>query len=66
MIVTVTDIRRAGHCVPGIWRWFNAQGLDFRDFLTNGIDAEILAATKDGFADDVLKKIVYGQERRNS
>lgn len=39
-----------GFCVPLSRTWFKRQGLDFRDFIRNGIDAEILLATGDGMA----------------
>jgi hypothetical protein len=46
--VTVTELRRAGHCASGIRRWFEAHDLDFRDFLKNGIEEETLRQTGDG------------------
>jgi hypothetical protein len=56
-IVTVTDLRRAGHCARGIKNWFEVQGLDFKDFLKNGIPAEKLYATGDGQVLAALKQI---------
>lgn len=55
--ITITDLRRAGHCASGIRRWFEAQGLDFRDFLKNGIDEETLRATGDGQVLNALDSI---------
>lgn len=55
--ITVTDLRRAGHCASGIKRWFDTQGIDFRAFLKDGIDDETLRATGDGQVLNALKQI---------
>lgn len=54
MKLTIDDARAAGHCVTGIRDWFKAHDLDFRDFLTNGIDSEKIEALNDGFAAQVI------------
>lgn len=59
--ITITDIRRTGHCVRGIKRWFDGHGLDFKAFLANGIDAEVLLATGDALA---LQVVAAVRERR--
>lgn len=46
-VITITDVRRAGHCVSGARRWFEAHGLDFKDFLANGVPSSVMAATND-------------------
>lgn len=46
MIVTIADFRRAGIC-PRARLWFERHGLDWRDFVRNGIDIEDLRATGD-------------------
>lgn len=56
VIVTITDIRLAGHCVSGTREWFNAYDLDFRDFIRNGMDSDILLATGDGLAQQVIER----------
>lgn len=56
MLITITDIRLAGHCVAGSRDWFAAYGLDFRDFIRNGIDAEVLLATGDALAEQVIER----------
>lgn len=43
-------------CVPGARIWFKEHDLDFRDFLRNGIDEEILLATGDAFALAVVEQ----------
>lgn len=56
MVITISDIRAAGHCPSGIKRWFDAQGLDFRDFLKNGIPAKDFLASGDGQAEQVVRR----------
>lgn len=56
MIITIDDIIKAGICASGARRWFNAHGLDFRDFMRNGIDAELLLATGDAYARQVVDR----------
>lgn len=56
LIITMTDIRRAGHCARGTKAWFDQHDLDFRDFLANGITAADLAATGDGIALQVIER----------
>lgn len=57
MRVTISDVRQTGHCVLGIRQWFDRHGLDFADFMRNGIDAETLLATKDGLARRVVSLV---------
>lgn len=52
--ITISDIRKAGHCAAGARRWFNAHGLDFRRVLNEGVEAETLLATGDQLALDVV------------
>lgn len=61
-IITIDDIRKAGHCAAGAKTWFAAHGLDFRDFLTSGIPASTLLATGDGLAEQVVSRTMV---RRN-
>lgn len=49
-IVTMRDIRAAKMCSRGTRAFFERHGLDFNDFLTNGIPAEKLEATGDAMA----------------
>jgi arsenate reductase-like glutaredoxin family protein len=53
-IVTIQDIRDAGYCPSGARRWFEAHGLDFRDFMANGISEETFLATGDAMATRVV------------
>ena len=60
--ITIKDIRLAGHCVKGAKRWFADHGLDFRDFLKNGIDEETFLNTNDGHA----RQVVDAKRRREN
>ncbi|MCV2877618.1 hypothetical protein OE699_02030 [Sedimentimonas flavescens] len=46
MKITVDDFRRVGIC-PAARNWFARHGLDWRDFLRNGVELERLRATGD-------------------
>ena len=57
MIVTTRHLftvpgysKRPGFCRDGARRWARAHGIDWRDFVRNGIAAERLEATGDAFA----------------
>ena len=54
MTVTYDDIAKAGYCASGARRWFEAHNLDFKDFIANGIEAEVLLATGDAMAERVV------------
>ncbi len=45
-LVTIDDVRRF-YCASGVRRWFDRNGLDFKDFLENGIDVEKIRAVGD-------------------
>lgn len=42
--------KRRGFCRGGARNWFRMHGLDWADFVSNGIAAERLIATGDGMA----------------
>lgn len=55
IVVTVNDLRAAGHCVgAGTRFWFAGYGLDFRDFVKRGLPADAWLATGDGQAEGVF------------
>ena len=56
MKITITDVREAGHCVAGARDWFKANNLDFRDFIQNGIDVEVLYEMDDAIANQVIQR----------
>ncbi len=53
MTITIDDVRRH-FCTRGAKAWFERHGLDFRDFLANGVDAEVLLAVGDARARQVV------------
>lgn len=64
MHLTITDVRAAGHCVKGARPWFAAYGLDFRDFVKNGIESDRLAALDDAILNQVIARKI-ARERRD-
>lgn len=60
--IVYDDIAKAGYCASGARRWFEAHGLDFKDFIENGIDADVLLATGDAMAERV---VALKRERTN-
>ncbi len=38
MIVTIDHARAAGFCAIAVRRWCEAHGIDFKEFLVNGLD----------------------------
>lgn len=60
-IVTISDVRKSGHCASGAREFFEAQGLDFRAFLRDGVKASTLLETGDARALQVVNRT---RERR--
>lgn len=70
LIVTMQDVRtipgltrRGGLCAPNSRAWARRNGLDFRAFVREGVDAEVLLATGDGFA---IKLVEWARQRREA
>lgn len=61
MIVTMRDVRAARMCSSGARKFFIRHGLDWQDFLKNGIESGALVATGDAMA---LKVVEVARERR--
>lgn len=56
MLITSKHIRAADMClIPGARDFFRRHGLDYRDFLKNGIDADVIVATGDAMAMQVVE-----------
>jgi len=55
LIVTMKDIRAANMCSNGPRQFFKRHGLDWSDFLSNGIPASKLLATGDAMARQVVE-----------
>lgn len=58
LTITINDVRKAGHCVSGAREWFRLKGLDFRDFLKNGMPAADFVATEDPYAIEIVRKML--------
>jgi hypothetical protein len=56
LVITITDVSRAGFCPRGAKRWFEAHDLDFRAFLKDGISAADVIGIGDAFAERVIAK----------
>lgn len=46
-IITMEDLRKNAMCASGVRRWFIDHGLDFKDFLVNGMLASKFVDTGD-------------------
>lgn len=56
--VRIEDCRAIRYCVPGVKRWCGNNGLDFREFVRNGVDADQLPH------DDAMIDALIEQARR--
>lgn len=56
LLITVDDVRYAGHCVPGLKSWFSQHGLDLRDFIQNGVRESVLREKGDALSDRVIER----------
>jgi len=61
-IVTMRDVRAARMCSRGARAFFIRYGLDWDDFLKNGINSEKLEATGDAMAKRVVE-VARGREQ---
>lgn len=61
MKIYMSDIRNAKMCARGTRAFFMLHGLDFQDFLKNGIDVEIILSTQDAMAIQVVE-LKYGRK----
>lgn len=50
VIVTTEDLKAVRYCAGGTRRWFIVHGLNWSDFVFNGLDEEAFLATKDALA----------------
>ena len=63
MIVTIDDMRPAGVCKRARF-WFDANGLDWRDFVRNGIESDRLLAVGTN-QEKILRVIEAARIRHN-
>jgi len=47
--ITIADLRACGIC-PDARKWCDKHGIDWRDFVTNGVDVETLRSTGDNLS----------------
>jgi len=65
VIVLHRHCRELGYCNRGLREWFAREGLNWPDFVNNGIDAEILRATNNAMADKAIahaERVSNGQQ----
>lgn len=63
--VTVTDLRAARYCFRGVRPWFVRHGLSWSEFVTEGLEAEVLLATGDALVRPVIQA-AEERERREA
>lgn len=54
--ITINDIRKAGFCASGARGTIEHYGVDFRDFMKNGMDQDEFLAIGEGFARIVVER----------
>lgn len=62
LVVTVRDVRAARMCIRGSRQFFIRHGLDWDDFLKNGIPGRVLADTGDAMALKVVEVARNGRQ----
>ena len=63
MKIYMLDLRKTGMCARGSRAFFSAQGWDWKDFLENGIDIEIVEQANDEMANQVVEYVKNGREQ---
>lgn len=63
LIVTHADMRSIGYCNRGAREWFARHSLDWSHFIDEGLPADVLLATGDSMAQDVVQ---VAQQRMNA
>lgn len=61
--VILTDAHNLGYCSRAMRPWFEQHGLDWFDFVNNGIDAEKLLATEDDFAVKAVEAAAHREKK---
>ncbi len=54
--IYLSDCRSLGYCVRGIKRFCASNGIDFRDFVRNGIERERLVALRQHLSDELVRR----------
>lgn len=63
MTITMNDVVKAGHCASGARRWFHDHGLDFHDFMKNGIPADLFISNGDALSEQVVRHTLKRREK---
>jgi len=66
LTITMNDVSKAGHCAKGARAWFRRHGLDFRDFLKNGISAQDFIDKGDALSAQVVERTIMRMDRRDA
>jgi len=61
-IVTIADVRKAGYCVRGSREAARLRGIDFKDFLKNGIPVKKIEHMNDAMVQHILR-VKRGEKR---
>lgn len=59
MKITINHVRKAGHCSKGARSWFERHDLDFKEFIRNGMNEEVLIVKGDAL---ILRVIELAHE----
>ena len=62
MKIYMSDIRKAKMCARGSRAFFLRHGLDWQDFLENGIDLEIAEKFDDAMIQQVVEYVKNGRK----
>jgi len=64
MIITMEHVRRIHYCSPGIRLFSKKHGIDLGAFCRNGIDEEVLLATGDQMAIDLVEEAIKWENQK--
>ena len=62
MKIYMSDLRKAKMCARGSRAFFLSQGWDWQEFLKNGIELEVVKASKDAMALQVVEVVGNGRK----
>ena len=63
MKIYMSDLRKTGMCARGSRAFFMDHGWDWKDFLENGIDPEIVEQVNDAMAQQVVEYVKNGRKQ---
>ena len=55
MIIKMEHMRGCMMCRQGVKKFFEDHGIDWKDFLKNGVDEKVLLACKNALSDKVVE-----------